>query len=45
MKKLSKKYDRTSPEIVFEWKDSETDADSAKAANMPFILVEGGYTD
>ena len=25
--------------------DSETDADSAKAANMPFILVEGGYTD
>ena len=25
--------------------DSETDAESAKAANMPFILVEGGYTD
>jgi phosphoglycolate phosphatase len=25
--------------------DSETDADSAKAANIPFILVEGGYTD
>ena len=25
--------------------DSETDADSAKAASMPFILVEGGYTD
>ena len=25
--------------------DSETDADSAKNANMPFILVEGGYTD
>tara|TARA_B100000459_G_scaffold126723_1_gene79723 strand:+ start:561 stop:1247 length:687 start_codon:yes stop_codon:yes gene_type:complete len=25
--------------------DSETDADSAKAAHMPFILVEGGYTD
>ena len=25
--------------------DSETDADSAKTANMPFILVEGGYTD
>ena len=25
--------------------DSETDADSAKAANMPFILVEDGYTD
>ena len=25
--------------------DSETDADSAKAANTPFILVEGGYTD
>ena len=25
--------------------DSETDAESAKAADMPFILVEGGYTD
>ena len=25
--------------------DSETDAESAKAANMPFILIEGGYTD
>jgi len=25
--------------------DSETDAESAKAANIPFILVEGGYTD
>ena len=25
--------------------DSETDAESAKVANMPFILVEGGYTD
>ena len=25
--------------------DSETDAESAKAASMPFILVEGGYTD
>ena len=25
--------------------DSETDAESAKAANMPFILVEDGYTD
>jgi len=25
--------------------DSETDAESAKTANMPFILVEGGYTD
>ena len=25
--------------------DSETDAESAKAANMPFILDEGGYTD
>ncbi len=25
--------------------DSETDAESAKAVNMPFILVEGGYTD
>ena len=25
--------------------DSETDADSAKAASMPFILIEGGYTD
>ena len=25
--------------------DSETDAESAKASNMPFILVEGGYTD
>ena len=25
--------------------DSETDAESARAANMPFILVEGGYTD
>ena len=25
--------------------DSEIDAESAKAANMPFILVEGGYTD
>ncbi len=25
--------------------DSETDAESAKAANLPFILVEGGYTD
>ena len=25
--------------------DSETDAESAKAAHMPFILVEGGYTD
>ncbi len=25
--------------------DSETDSESAKAANMPFILVEGGYTD
>ena len=25
--------------------DSETDAESAKAANMPFILVECGYTD
>jgi phosphoglycolate phosphatase len=25
--------------------DSETDAESAKAADIPFILVEGGYTD
>ncbi len=25
--------------------DSETDAESAKAVSMPFILVEGGYTD
>tara|TARA_Y100001970_G_scaffold133107_1_gene164161 strand:- start:2680 stop:3369 length:690 start_codon:yes stop_codon:yes gene_type:complete len=25
--------------------DSETDSESAKAANMPFILVEDGYTD
>ena len=25
--------------------DSETDADSAKAADMPFILIKGGYTD
>ena len=25
--------------------DSETDAESAKAAAIPFILVEGGYTD
>ena len=25
--------------------DSETDAESAKSANMPFFLVEGGYTD
>ena len=25
--------------------DSETDAESAKSANIPFILVEGGYTD
>ncbi len=25
--------------------DSETDAESAKSANMPFILIEGGYTD
>ncbi len=25
--------------------DSETDAESAKAANLPFILIEGGYTD
>ena len=45
MKKLLKKYEGNSPEIVFEWKDSETDAESAKAAGMPFILVEGGYTD
>ncbi len=25
--------------------DSETDAESAKSANIPFFLVEGGYTD
>ena len=25
--------------------DSETDADSAKAASIPFILVEDGYTE
>ena len=25
--------------------DSETDSDSAKAAKLPFILVENGYTD
>ena len=25
--------------------DSETDAESAKAADMPFILIKGGYTD
>ena len=25
--------------------DTETDAESAKAANIPFILIEGGYTD
>ena len=25
--------------------DSETDANSAKAANIPFILIEDGYTD
>ena len=25
--------------------DSETDADSAKAAKIPFILLEDGYTD
>ena len=25
--------------------DSETDADSAKAADIPFILIKGGYTD
>ena len=25
--------------------DSETDSDSAKAAELPFILVENGYTD
>ena len=25
--------------------DSETDAESAKSADIPFILVEGGYTD
>ena len=25
--------------------DSETDAESAKAANMPFILIKDGYTD
>ena len=25
--------------------DSETDANSAKAADMPFILIKGGYTD
>ena len=25
--------------------DSETDSESAKAAGLPFILVEDGYTD
>ena len=25
--------------------DSETDADSAKAAGIPFILLENGYTE
>ena len=25
--------------------DTETDAESAKAADIPFILIEGGYTD
>ena len=25
--------------------DSETDADSAKAADIPFILIQNGYTD
>ena len=25
--------------------DSETDSDSAKAANIPFILVKDGYTE
>ena len=25
--------------------DSETDADSAKAASIPFILLENGYTE
>ena len=25
--------------------DSETDADSARAAGIPFILVEDGYTE
>ena len=25
--------------------DSETDAESAKAAKIPFILLEDGYTD
>jgi len=25
--------------------DSETDSNSAKAANIPFILIEAGYTE
>ena len=25
--------------------DSETDSNSAKAANIPFVLIEGGYTE
>ena len=25
--------------------DSETDADSAKSAGIPFILIEDGYTE
>jgi phosphoglycolate phosphatase len=25
--------------------DSETDAESAKAAGIPFILIENGYTE
>ena len=25
--------------------DSETDSNAAKAANIPFVLIEGGYTE
>ena len=25
--------------------DSETDSNAAKTANIPFVLIEGGYTE
>ena len=25
--------------------DSETDSGAAQAANIPFVLIEGGYTE